>query len=150
MKKNIFIDGETGTTGLQVHEKLTKHPNVNILSVNQDKRKDLDYKKEMFEAAKSGFSTATDLADYLVIKGLPFRDAHDVVGKAVAFGISENRDLSEMTLDELTSFSSNISEDVFDILTLEGSVKSRDHVGGTSPDQVKSAAERALLKIQNR
>jgi argininosuccinate lyase len=107
-------------------------------------------KKEMFEAAKSGFSTATDLADYLVIKGLPFRDAHDVVGKAVAFGISENRDLSEMTLDELTSFSSNISEDVFDILTLEGSVKSRDHVGGTSPDQVKSAAERALLKIQNR
>ena len=73
-----------------------------------------------------------------------------MVGKAVAVGISENRDLSEMTLDELTSFSSNISEDVFDILTLEGSVKSRDHVGGTSPDQVKSAAERALLKIQNR
>ena len=51
MKKNVFIDGEIGTTGLQVHEKLKKHPNVNILPVNQHKRKDLDYKKEMFEAS---------------------------------------------------------------------------------------------------
>jgi N-acetyl-gamma-glutamyl-phosphate reductase len=60
MKKNIFIDGETGTTGLQVHEKLTKHPNVNILSVNQDKRKDLDYKKEMFEASDVSFLCLPD------------------------------------------------------------------------------------------
>ena len=60
MKKNIFIDGETGTTGLQVHEKLTKHPNVNILSVNQDKRKDLDYKKEMFEASDVTFLCLPD------------------------------------------------------------------------------------------
>ena len=107
-------------------------------------------KKIMLEAANSGFSTATDLADYLVIKGVPFRDAHEVVGKAVAYGISENRDLAGMTLDELKMFSSDISDDVFDILTLEGSVKSRNHIGGTAPDQVKSAAERALSKIEAR
>jgi argininosuccinate lyase len=104
----------------------------------------------MLEAANSGFSTATDLADYLVIKGVPFRDAHEVVGKAVAYGISENRDLAGMTLDELKMFSSDISDDVFDILTLEGSVESRNHIGGTAPDQVKSAAERALSKIEAR
>jgi argininosuccinate lyase len=107
-------------------------------------------KKIMLEAANSGFSTATDLADYLVIKGVPFRDAHEVVGKAVAYGISENRDLAGMTLDELKMFSSDISDDVFDILTLEGSVESRNHIGGTAPDQVKSAAERALSKIEAR
>ena len=107
-------------------------------------------KKIMLEAANSGFSTATDLADYLVIKGVPFRDAHEVVGKAVAYGISENRDLAGMTLDELKMFSNDISDDVFDILTLEGSVESRNHIGGTAPDQVKSAAERALSKIEAR
>ena len=60
MKKNVFIDGEIGTTGLQVHEKLTKHPNVNILSVNQDKRKDLNYKREMFKASDVSFLCLPD------------------------------------------------------------------------------------------
>ena len=94
-------------------------------------------------AAKRGFSTATDLADYLVKKGMPFRDAHEVVGKAVAFGVAEERDLSDMTLEELASFSDIIREDVFDVLTLEGSVQARDHLGGTAPAQVRAAVARA-------
>ncbi len=94
-------------------------------------------------AAKRGFSTATDLADYLVKKGVAFRDAHEIVGKAVAFGVAEGRDLSEMTTEELTRFSDVIGEDVFDVLTLEGSVQARDHLGGTAPKQVRAAVARA-------
>ncbi len=94
-------------------------------------------------AAKRGFSTATDLADYLVKKGVPFRDAHEIVGKSVAFGVAEERDLSDMTLAELQQFSDVIGEDVFDVLTLEGSVQARDHLGGTAPAQVRAAVARA-------
>jgi argininosuccinate lyase len=102
------------------------------------------------EAAMRGFSTATDLADYLVRKGLPFRDAHEVVGKSVAYGIAENKDLSEMSLAELQTFSTDIEHDVFDVLTLEGSVNARDHIGGTAPKQVLAAAERALARLNLR
>ncbi|WP_448218798.1 argininosuccinate lyase [Endozoicomonas sp. 2B-B] len=101
-------------------------------------------KENMKEAARRGFSTATDLADYLVRQGMPFRNAHEVVGKAVAFGIEKNKDLSEMTLEELTVFSDSIKEDVFDVLTLEGSVAARDHIGGTAPQQVRLAVKQAL------
>ncbi|MGO1463349.1 MAG: argininosuccinate lyase [Marinobacter sp.] len=94
-------------------------------------------------AAKRGFSTATDLADYLVKKGMPFRDAHEVVGKAVAYGVAQERDLSDMTLEELAGFSDTIGADVFDVLTLEGSVQARDHLGGTAPVQVRAAVARA-------
>jgi argininosuccinate lyase len=94
-------------------------------------------------AAKRGFSTATDLADYLVKKGVAFRDAHEIVGKAVAFGVAEGRDLSEMTMDELARFSDVIGEDVFDVLTLDGSVQARNHLGGTAPGQVLAAVARA-------
>ncbi|WP_431474570.1 argininosuccinate lyase [Marinobacter sp. KM021] len=94
-------------------------------------------------AAKRGFSTATDLADYLVKRGVPFRDAHEIVGKSVAFGVAEGRDLSDMTLEELKQFSDVIGEDVFDVLTLEGSVQARDHLGGTAPNQVRAAVARA-------
>ncbi|MEX2474652.1 argininosuccinate lyase [Marinobacter sp.] len=94
-------------------------------------------------AAKRGFSTATDLADYLVKKGVAFRDAHEIVGKAVAFGVAESRDLSDMTLEELARFSDVIGDDVFDVLTLEGSVQARDHLGGTAPNQVRAAVARA-------
>ncbi len=93
----------------------------------------------MYVAAKQGFSTATDLADYLVRKNLPFRDAHEVVGKAVAMGINAGKDLSELTLLELQQFSDKIESDVFDVLTLEGSVASRNHIGGTAPEQVRKA-----------
>src|SRR5690554_163845 len=104
----------------------------------------------MREAARRGFATATDLADYLVRKGLPFHDAHEVVGKSVAFGVAENRDLAEMTLEELQQFSTIITADVFDVLTLEGSVAARDHLGGTAPAQVTAAAKRALALVAQR
>ncbi len=97
----------------------------------------------MLEAAKRGFSTATDLADYLVRKGIPFRDSHEVVGKSVAYGIEQGKDLSEMTLEELQQFSEEIQQDVLEVLTLEGSVAARNHLGGTAPGQVRAAAGRA-------
>ncbi len=100
-------------------------------------------KDSMYEAAKRGYATATDLADYLVCKGLPFRDAHEVVGRSVAFALEKNVDLSELTLEQLQQFSDIISEDVFDVLTLEGSVAARNHFGGTAPEQVKLAVKRA-------
>ncbi len=97
----------------------------------------------MREAARRGFSTATDLADYLVRQGVPFRDAHEVVGKAVRLGVDTERDLAEMSLEELQGFSDKIQQDVFDVLTLEGSVAARDHLGGTAPAQVRAAVQRA-------
>jgi len=99
-------------------------------------------KDEMREAALRGFSTATDLADYLVRKGIAFRDSHEIVGKSVAYGIETGKDLGEMTLEELQQFSDTITEDVFEVLTLEGSVSARDHIGGTAPDQVRAAVKR--------
>ena len=104
-------------------------------------------KSAMYEAAKRGFSTATDLADYLVGTGIAFRDAHEIVGKAVAYGIDEHKDLSDMSLEELVQFSDQIKDDVFSVLTLEGSVAARDHIGGTAPNQVKAAATRAAGKV---
>jgi len=100
-------------------------------------------KENTYEAAKRGFSTATDLADYLVRKGLSFRDSHEVVGLAVAYGIKTRQDLSEMSLDTLQEFHPSIRQDVFEVLTLEGSVAARDHLGGTAPKQVKEAVKRA-------
>lgn len=97
----------------------------------------------MRDAALKGYATATDLADYLVKKGLPFRDAHEVVGQAVAHGIKQQMDLSELSLDVLRSFSELIEQDVFDVLTLEGSVAARDHLGGTAPRQVRNAISKA-------
>ena len=100
-------------------------------------------KESMYEAARRGFSTATDLADYLVRKGVAFRDAHEIVGLSVAYGLKTKKDLSEMTLEELQQFSDIIEQDVFEVLTLEGSVAARNHIGGTAPDQVRAAANRA-------
>ena len=87
----------------------------------------------MREAALRGFSTATDLADYLVRKGIPFRDCHEIVGHAVKYGVDSGKDLAEMSLEELRRFSDQIEQDVFEVLTLEGSVNARDHIGGTAP-----------------
>jgi argininosuccinate lyase len=106
--------------------------------------------EQMREAARRGFSTATDLADYLVRHGLPFRDAHEAVGKAVAHGVARGLDLAEMELATLQAFSPVIGEDVFDVLTLEGSVAARNHLGGTAPGQVTAAAERALARLEQR
>ena len=97
----------------------------------------------MLQAARRGFATATDLADYLVRKGLPFRDAHEVVGQAVRLGVETGRDLAEMTLAELRAFSPLIEDDVFAVLSLEGSVAARDVLGGTAPNRVRDAAATA-------
>ena len=97
----------------------------------------------MREAARRAFATATDLADYLVRKGIAFRDAHEIVGKAVAYGVEKKKDLSEMLISELKQFSEQIDEDVFEVLTLEGSVSARNHIGGTAPEQVRAAIARA-------
>ena len=105
-------------------------------------------KERMYQSARSGFSTATDLADYLVRKGLAFRDAHEVVGKAVRYGVETKKDLAEMSLQELQKFSAHIEQDVFGILTLEGSVAARNHIGGTAPEQVRAAIARARQQLQ--
>lgn len=104
-------------------------------------------KDNMRNATMKGYATATDLADYLVRKGLPFRDAHEVVGQAVALGVSKGLDLSELTLVELQQFSDLITEDVFSYLTLEGSLSARKHIGGTAPNQVKQAIERGYQRL---
>lgn len=101
----------------------------------------------MRRAAERGYATATDLADYLVRKGLPFRDAHEVVGQAVQAAIARQKELGALTLEELRQFSDIIGDDVFAVLTLDGSVAARDHLGGTAPAQVKAAAARARSRL---
>ncbi len=103
--------------------------------------------QKMRQATMQGFATATDLADYLVRKGIPFRDAHEVVGKAVALCVDKRCDLSDLTLRELQIFSSVIDDDVFDVLSLEGSVAARNHIGGTAPEQVRAAIARARSNL---
>ncbi len=97
----------------------------------------------MRQATMRGFATATDLADYLTKKGVPFRDAHEIVAKAVQFAEQKDCDLSDLTLTELQKFSPIIEDDIFAVLTLDGAIKSRNHIGGTAPEQVKTAIEKA-------
>ena len=104
-------------------------------------------RERMLQATLQGFATATDLADYLVRNGVAFRDAHEIVGKAVRFGVEQGRDLSAMTLAELQQFGTMIKQDVFDVLTPQGSVAARNHIGGTAPQQVREAIKRARGKM---
>jgi argininosuccinate lyase len=108
------------------------------------------HRDRMLVAARQGFSTATDLADYLVRKGVAFRDAHEIVGRAVRAGVQQNRDLSEMSLQDLQDFTPVIEADVFSVLTLEGSVAARDHTGGTAPGRVRSAIADAQARLAAR
>jgi len=101
----------------------------------------------MRAAALKGYATATDLADYLVRKGVPFRDAHEIVGKAVRHAVERGCDLAELTLDDMQRFSPAIGGDVFEVLTLEGSAAARDHLGGTAPAQVRAAVVRARAAL---
>ncbi len=97
----------------------------------------------MRRAALQGYATATDLADYLVKKGLPFRDAHEAVALAVRFAEQRGCDLSDISLAELKDFSELIEDDIYQVLSLEGSLASRNHIGGTAPNQVQAAIARA-------
>jgi argininosuccinate lyase len=96
----------------------------------------------MRNAAARGFSTATDVADYLVRKGLPFRDAHEVVGKAVRFCVENRKDLPELSLEAWKGFSDRIEADIFDAITLEASVNARKATGGTASERVRAEIER--------
>src|SRR3546814_11034467 len=98
----------------------------------------------MRAAALQGFATATDLADYLVKKGVPFRDAHETVAHAVRTCEERGCDLSDLPLEDLKGFHALIEQDIYQVLTLEGSVAARRHIGGTAPERVQQEAQRVL------
>jgi argininosuccinate lyase len=104
--------------------------------------------ERMRQAAKEGFATATDLADYLVRKGLPFRDAHEAVALAVRHCEKKGCDLSDLSVSELQQFSTLIGTDAPGVLTLEGSVQARCHIGGTAPEQVRLQIQAARERLQ--
>ncbi len=128
-KEPIFDSVDTVLDSLTVYAGMLRGMQVN--------------KDAMRKAASEGYATATDLADYLVRKGLAFRDAHEIVARAVKQAETQKRDLSELSLSELQSFSELIAADVFEVLTLEGSLASRAHRGGTAPNAVREAIARA-------
>ena len=104
----------------------------------------------MEQAALRGYATATDLADYMVKKGLPFRDAHEAVAHAVKAAMSHNVDLSELPLDVLKTFNPHIEKDVYDVLSLRGSLNARDTLGGTAPAQVRVQIARHQARLSSR
>jgi argininosuccinate lyase len=121
---------------------------VDTLRIFADMARGITVKPDaMRAAALQGYATATDLADYLVKKGLPFRDAHEAVAHAVRTCVDRNCDLSDLSLEEMRAFSTLIEQDVFEVLTLEGSVAARDHVGGTAPNQVRKAIARVRAQL---
>ena len=128
-KEPLFDTADTLLVTLEIYADMLRGIKVN--------------KEAMRTAATEGFATATDLADYLVKKGTPFRDAHEVVALAVRHAVDKGCDLSDLSLAELQKFSPQIAEDVYQVLTLEGSLASRNHIGGTAPAQVKQAIARA-------
>jgi argininosuccinate lyase len=106
-------------------------------------------RKALLDAARRGYATATDLADYLVRKGVGFRDAHAIVGSVVRYAISGNRDLADLSLRELRKFSRKIGADVYNVLELNGSVRARDHIGGTAPVRVRRAVSSAQRYLRS-
>jgi len=128
-KEPLFDTADTLLVTLEIYADMMRG-----ITVNKD---------NMRQAAFEGYATATDLADYLVKKGMPFRDAHEVVALAVRHAVDQKCDLSELSLEQLRTFSDTITEDIFAVLTLDGSVASRNHIGGTAPEQVLKAIARA-------
>ena len=121
---------------------------TDTLAIYADMLRGVTVKPDAMRAAvMQGFATATDLADYLVKKGVPFRDAHEVVARAVRAADTSGRDLADLPLAELQAFSPIIADDVYAVLTLEGSLAARDHLGGTAPAQVRAAIARARKRI---
>ncbi len=132
-KEPLFDSVDTLTNSLRVFADM-----VGGIKVNAE---------AMRRAALEGFATATDLADYLVKKGLPFREAHEAVAQAVKFADGRGCDLSDLKIEELQQFSTLIDKDVFAALTLEGSLKARSHIGGTAPARVKAAIAKARKTV---
>lgn len=133
-KEPLFDTADTLLVTLEIYADMLRGITVN--------------KANMRQAAFEGYATATDLADYLVKKGMPFRDAHEVVALAVKHAVEKGCDLSDLSLNELQAYSDTITEDVFSVLTLDGSVASRNHIGGTAPQQVLAAVKRARQTIK--
>ncbi|MFT6408039.1 MAG: argininosuccinate lyase [Arenicella sp.] len=104
-------------------------------------------RQTMYQAALKGYATATDLAEYLVRLEVPFRDAHEIVGGTVQYAIKQDKALSDLSLTELQSFGAMIRQDVYDVLTLEGSVNARTHFGGTAPSRVSEALDAAKERL---
>ncbi|MCL2830515.1 MAG: argininosuccinate lyase [Betaproteobacteria bacterium] len=104
--------------------------------------------EQMRAALTRGFATATDLADYLTKKGVPFRDAHEIVGRAVKHAETRGLELTRIPLAELQCFSPLIGEDIFSAITIEGALAARRHIGGTAPHQVRAAIERAKTRLE--
>jgi argininosuccinate lyase len=132
-KEPLFDTADTLADTLQVFTGMMSGVSVNAAAMRR--------------AAAEGFATATDLADYLVKKGLPFREAHEAVARAVRYAAEQGKDLAALALLELQNFSPLIEQDVFDVLTLEGSLNARDHPGGTAPAQVRAAIARARREL---
>ncbi len=128
-KQSLFNSVDTLRACIEVYERMLPRIKVNV--------------DTMREAASVGYLNATDMADYLVGQGIPFRKAHEMVGKAVAFALSKNKELHELTLKELQTFSTAIKKDVFDHLTLEHMIARRLSAGGTAPKHVRAAIESA-------
>lgn len=128
-KEPVFDAVDTTSTSLAIMAELLAN-----LQFNSER---------MGEATETGFITATDLADYLVIKDVPFREAHGIVGRAVAHCISKGCELEDLELDELQQFSAAIKEDVYNVLSVEGSVNSRVSTGGTGIIRVEEAVRKA-------
>jgi argininosuccinate lyase len=134
-KEPLFDTVDTVRQSLRILARLWEHVTLN--------------KERMEKMASSGFTLATDVAEYLVIKGMGFRQAHRVVGKMVRYCLEESKELEEMTLQEFKGFASVISEDIYNILNLKNSVDSRNSVGGTSLQQVREAITRAEEELSS-
>jgi argininosuccinate lyase len=135
-KEPLFDAVDTLTACLQMYVRM-----IPRIQVNRD---------SMRRAASAGFLNATDMADYLVGRGMPFRQAHACVGKAVAYALEKGRELHDLTLDELQGFSALIDEGLFDHLTLEHMVDRRQSQGGTATRNVKAALAEAERALKNR
>ncbi len=132
-KEPVFDTVDTLTASLKVFASLVAGMQVD--------------RERMYQAASQGFATATDLAEYLVRKGVPFRDAHAVVGRAVKACIEQGIDLPALGVAALKKLCDRVDDDVTEILTLEGSVNARNHLGGTAPEQVRAAVARARGRL---
>jgi argininosuccinate lyase len=134
-KELVFDSFDTVTDCLKVSATVLQN-----ISVNKDRA---------LSAAFSGYMNATELADYLVRKGIPFREAHEVVGKAVMYGLEQKKELHELDLEELQKFSSKIATDVFDSLLLEQTLKAKSATGGTAPETVDIALAEARKRLES-
>lgn len=134
-KEPLFDTVDTLKSCLQIYAEM-----ISTLKVNSE---------AMRLAAYHGFATATDLTDYLVRKGITFRDAHQIVGQIVRYCIENNCELDKLSLEVLHVFSPQIEPDVYSILTLEGSIAARQHIGGTAPVQVRAAIQRLQARLED-